>query len=1371
MARSTTATASRNGAARRNGFESPYIQDGKQITIGVGRPIEHSTLVQNAQARAAQIAFDEVAIPNMVEMQLNSYSWFLNTGLRELFSSFSPIEDFTGTMSLEFLDYSIGEPKFEPEECRQRDLTYEMPLKVKVRVVNKETGELKESEVYLGELPCMTERGTFIINGAERVVVSQLSRSPGAYFKEEIAYSGRRLLQMQIIPHEGAWIDAEVAEEATKDVSASLGVKIGQSKRMPMTILLRAFSAMDVAQPHAARTQSLAPTAKNLLGRVLAEQLIDYGSGEIVAEEGTVIDKDLAARIKELRDNPEIEVTAPRLQCATTQQLLDLFGEARVLARGDEGWELVQFQDPSITGGEPEYNLFLADELLEPGSETAKTKKAALRAFSHIDAESLAKIQNVNPETLTVYHCPPIIAGALAMDKVREAANSRAVGAEEDATTMEQLALAEVHKNLRPGDPPTQESARSLLNSFFFDPKRYDMGRVGRYKLNKKIGGDVPNGVHTLTLDDLILAIRYVIELDKGEDDTLGTDDIDHLRNKRVRAVGELLQNQLRQGMLRMERVARERLTSLDRDTVTAQAVISIKPITAAVRSFFGSGQLSQFMDQTNPLAELAHKRRLSVLGPGGLSRQSAKLEVRDVHHSHYGRICPIETPEGPNIGLIGSLATHARIDDYGFLQTPYRVVKNGKVTEEIVYLPADEEEKMTIASASALVDEKGRLTEDAVQVRRGTTHPQVPPTEVDYIDLSPLQVFSVATAMIPFLENDAADRALMGSNMQRQAVPLVRPQVPLVKTGIERRAANDSGASVASDIDGVVQDVTAKGLTIRGYDGEISTFNLRTFVRSNQGTCIHYRPIVAKGEHVKVGQPIADGPATRNGELALGRNMTVAFSLWEGYNYEDAIILSDRVTKEDALTSVHIQKYEVEARDTKLGPEELTREIPNIGEDQLRNLDEEGIIRVGAEVLPQDILCGKIAPKSQGELSAEERLVIAIFGKKAEESRDASLRMPHGEKGTVVAVQIFSRHKYFSRQLFDKMTAEGMSEDAATRQSTFSLVNDPERPECPVTGGTMDKVPGDELRAGTNQMVRVYVAQKRKIMEGDKMAGRHGNKGVVSRIMPEADMPYLPDGTPVDIILNPLGVPSRMNIGQILEMHLGLVGKHFGTEFENPIFDGAREPEIYDGMRRVAEQFEISTMTNYIETEMDISMEGVSPTTVDEVASTLATKLGELDDARLDELGAQTGTDAGEYSRSDKNRKTDLLVQKVREITRRRSGFDPETGKCVLRDGRTGEPFQQPVAMGQMYMLKLHHLVEDKIHARSTGPYSLVTQQPHQPDQRTDPQGHAVVAGLADAVVVELVVVLPQPLARRGWFRAWAIWTKCSKNLLAMSS
>ncbi|BCM94081.1 DNA-directed RNA polymerase subunit beta [Abditibacteriota bacterium] len=1290
-------------------------------TIGAGLPAFNSTLVNTAKSRSYlnQFNFDEV--PNLVAMQLDSYADFLNNGLRDLFDSFSPIEDFTGTMSLEFLDYTLGEPKFSPDECRERDLTYEMPMKVKVRVVNKESGELKESEVYLGEMPCMTERGTFIINGAERVVVAQLSRSSGAYFKEEISYSGRRLLQMQIIPQEGAWVDSEVAEETTKGIVTSLGAKVAQSKRMPITTLLRAFSALDAAQPHRARTEALEIDDPKLVGRILSEQLINYSTGEVVAEADTVITDEVFAEIKNLRDNPDIEVRATRLQAATTRQILEMFGEKLTINLTDKPEDVEDIKDlmteESTTGNDREFNFWLAENLSDPDN-----KKNLLRACAHLDADNIDKVLRIAPEQIEVYRLPAMLTGALVLDKVRDEKGKT----EEDSSQTELLALAEVHKTLRPGDPVTQENARNLLNSYFFDPKRYDMGRVGRYKLNRKLGVNVPEGIHTLTMDDLVGGIRYVLAMETSEEEfRSGADDIDHLRNKRVRAVGELLQNQLRGGMLRMERVARERLTSLDRDSITAQAVISIKPLTAAVRSFFGSGQLSQFMEQTNPLAELVHKRRVSVLGPGGLSRQSAKLEVRDVHHSHYGRICPIETPEGPNIGLIGSMATLAKLDDYGFLLSPYRKVeiRDGKAylsqDKELVYMSADEEENVYIAAASSHVDEKTyQLTEEMVQARYGSTHPQVPPTECKYMDTSPLQVFSVATGLIPFLENDDANRALMGANMQRQAVPLLRPDVPLVKTGIEKRVATDSGAAVTADIDGIVSEVSAKSITLAGYDGDEIVYPMRTFLRSNQATCIHQKPIVQKGQRVVQGQALADGPSTRGGELALGRNMTVAFMLWDGFNYEDAIILSDRVLKEDLLTSVHIEKYEVEARDTKLGPEEITRDIPNVGEDQLRNLDEHGIIRVGADVFPQDILVGKIAPKSQGELSAEERLVIAIFGKKAEESRDASLRMPHGEKGTVVGVQIFARHKYFSPQAYEKFIREGYSEIEARRMATIPLVDDPERPICPITGGIMTKEPGDELRAGTNQMVRVYVAQKRKIMEGDKMAGRHGNKGVVSKILPAADMPFLADGTPVDIVLTPLGVPTRMNIGQVLEMHLGMVGAHFGTDFVNPIFAGAREEELYAGMMRVACQLRVASMKNFIETDLELEIpeftaDDTTEGALDVLAKAFTDALRTMDDEKLEEIGENVGTDPEEFGRADKNVKADLIVKAIRDVVDTRTGYDPLSGKCVLRDGRNGEAFEQAVAVGRVYMMKLHHLVEDKIHARSTGPYSLVTQQP----------------------------------------------------------
>jgi DNA-directed RNA polymerase subunit beta len=1249
-----------------------------------------TVLTPKAQARRAKT---QVTLPNLVEMQLQSFENFLNEGLRELFDSFSPIEDFTGTLSLEFLEYNLGEPKWDPNECRERDLTYEMPLKVKVRLVNKETGELKESEVYLGEVPCMTERGTFIINGAERVVVSQLSRSPGVYFSETIDYSGRSLYTGQVIPREGVWVEVET------DVTDVISAKIGQSRRTPITTLLRAFSAMEAAQPHSPKTEFLLARSPKLPGRTLAEPVIDPLTGEMVAEAGAVVDEELARRLRAIAahgggDN-QIAVVAQRLRAGTTGQILELFGQRETLRRP---------KADALVG------KWTAEDIMPPPGDAAPAGRGRVRplvrAYTHVDEDTAKAIESLRLDELDVITVNRYIERSLENDRARD----------------EETALNEVHKVLRPGDPPTQESARSLLQSFFFDPKRYDLGRVGRYKMNKKIGIDVPLSVTTQTLQDLIAIVDYIIGLsgepgasERGEGLVYETDDIDHLRNKRVRSVGELLQNQLRAGFLRMERVARERLTSLDREAVTPQAVISIKPITAAVRSFFGSGQLSQFMQQTNPLDELTHKRRLSVLGPGGLSRQSAKLEVRDVHHSHYGRICPIETPEGPNIGLISSMATLARVNEFGFIQSPYRRVVNGRVTEEIVYLTADEEDPYHIAPATHPVDENGHLLGPSVLCRQGSRHPEVAPNQVDLIDLAPIQVFSVATGLIPFLENDDANRALMGSNMQRQAVPLIRPQAPLVKTGIEKYAAVDSGAVITAEASGVVAEVDAKRIVVQGHDGERYTYPLRTFVRSNQTTCIHQRPIVRKGQRVRRGEPIADGPATDHGQLALGTNLTVAFMLWEGYNYEDAIILSERVARDDLLTSIHIERHETEARETKLGPEEITRDIPNVGEDQLRNLDEHGVIRVGAEVKQEDILVGKVAPKSQGELTAEERLVIAIFGKKAEEMRDASLRLPHGESGTVVDVRIFSRHKYHCPRC----------------QLTFDFVHSDQRPECEKCGGSLDRQPGDELKPSTNQMVRVYCAQKRKIMEGDKMAGRHGNKGVISKILPDHDMPYLPDGTPVDIILNPLGVPSRMNIGQILEMHLGLTAKFDGVSFENPIFEGANAADVTEGLRKVADKMRIHTLENYVASELSLNLNvgDVTALTWKDVLARVRAALEELDEDALKRVGVLVAVPPEQwawglpYYANEEEFNADLqaapkppidaILTRVEQVVNQRTGFNPDTGKCILYDGRTGEPFNQPIAIGQVYMMKLAHLVEDKIHARSTGPYSLVTQQP----------------------------------------------------------
>ena len=965
------------------------------------KPIQVGERVRWSYGRISEV----LEMPNLIEIQRQSYEWFLSEGLRETFRDVSPIQDFTGNLSLEFIDYSLGEPKYSVAECKERDVTYAAPLRVKVRLTNRETGEIKEQDVFMGDFPLMTNKGTFIINGAERVVVSQLVRSPGVYYHAATDPSGKRIYSATIIPNRGAWLELE------SDAHDSVHVRIDRTRKLPVTVLLRA------------------------------------------------------------------------LGYSTNNDILEHYGD----------------------------NEFLKNTL------------------------------------------------------------------EKDSTQSQEEGLVEIYKRLRPGEPPTIESARALLDGLFFDGRRYDLGQVGRYKLNKKLKLDESNDSRCLTPEDIFAVIDYFLKLMNGE----GTiDDIDHLGNRRLRSVGELLQNQFRIGLARMERVVRERMTIQDVDAITPQALINIRPVVAAVKEFFGSSQLSQFMDQTNPLAELTHKRRLSALGPGGLSRERAGFEVRDVHHSHYGRMCPIETPEGPNIGLIGSLSTYARVNKYGFIETPYRKVdkEKGIVTDDIEYLTADTEDEFVIAQANAPLDEEGHFTTSRVDVRDGKDIVAVPPSQVDYMDVSPKQVVSVAAALIPFLENDDANRALMGANMQRQAVPLLRTDTPLVGTGIEYRVAHDSGVVVTSEEAGVVDRVTADEIRIRDDSGRVHTYHLTKFARSNQGTCINQKPIVKKGQRVKKDQVIADGPSTHGGELALGRNVLVAYMPWEGYNYEDAILISEKLVKEDLFTSIHIEEYECDARDTKLGPEEITRDIPNVGDEALKDLDERGIIRVGAEVRPGDILVGKVTPKGETELTAEERLLRAIFGEKAREVRDTSLRIPHGESGRVVDVKVFSREN------------------------------------------------GDELPPGVNKLVRVYVAQKRKISVGDKMAGRHGNKGVISRILPEEDMPFLPDGTPVEIVLNPLGVPSRMNIGQVLECHLGRAAKEMGIYTASPVYDGAVEDDIMD---------------------------------------------------TLEQAGL------------------------------------PRDGKTVLYDGRTGEPYDDEITVGYIYMLKLAHLVDDKIHARSTGPYSLVTQQP----------------------------------------------------------
>ncbi|AJD89442.1 DNA-directed RNA polymerase subunit beta [Jeotgalibacillus malaysiensis] len=1053
---------------------------------------------RHRQRRSYARISEVLDLPNLIEIQTASYDWFLEEGLREMFRDISPIEDFTGNLSLEFIDYSLGEPKYSVDESKERDVTYSAPLRVKVRLLNKETGEVKDQDVFMGDFPLMTETGTFIINGAERVIVSQLVRSPSVYFHDKMDKNGKRGFGATVIPNRGAWLEYETD---AKDV---VHVRIDRTRKLPVTVLLRALG---------------------------------FGSD---------------------------------------QEIIDLIGD----------------------------NEYIRNTL------------------------------------------------------------------EKDNTESVEKALLEIYERLRPGEPPTVENAKSLLESRFFDPKRYDLANVGRYKMNKKlhiknrlfgqvlaetladpetgeilaekgttldrrnldklipnlesgvgfitynqVGGvveedltlqtikiQVPNSeegqeinvisnayvddsVKNITIADIVSSISYFFNLLHG----VGlTDDIDHLGNRRLRSVGELLQNQFRIGLSRMERVVRERMSIQDTNTITPQQLINIRPVIASIKEFFGSSQLSQFMDQTNPLAELTHKRRLSALGPGGLTRERAGFEVRDVHYSHYGRMCPIETPEGPNIGLINSLSSFAKVNRFGFIETPYRRVdpETGRVTERIDYLTADEEDNYVVAQANARLGDDGSFLDEEVVSRFRGENTVFKRDRIDYMDVSPKQVVSAATACIPFLENDDSNRALMGANMQRQAVPLMNPEAPFVGTGMEHVSAKDSGAAVINKYEGIVERVQANQVWVRRLvdvdgnetEGDLDKYKLQKFIRSNQGTCYNQRPIVAVGDRVEKGEILADGPSMEAGELALGRNVLVGFMTWDGFNYEDAVIMSERLVKDDVYTSIHIEEYESESRDTKLGPEEITRDIPNVGEDALRNLDDRGIIRVGAEVKDGDILVGKVTPKGVTELTAEERLLHAIFGEKAREVRDTSLRVPHGAGGIILDVKIFNR------------------ED------------------------------GDELPPGVNQLVRVYIVQKRKISVGDKMAGRHGNKGVISRILPEEDMPYLPDGTPIDIMLNPLGVPSRMNIGQVLEMHMGMAARAMGIHIATPVFDGANEEDVWE---------------------------------------------------TIEEAGMS------------------------------------RDGKTVLYDGRTGDPFDNRVSVGVMYMIKLAHMVDDKLHARSTGPYSLVTQQP----------------------------------------------------------
>ncbi len=1259
-----------------------------------------------------------IDIPNLVELQLDSYRWFLEEGLQELFDSFSPIHDFTGSTSISLTDFTLGEPKYSIEECRDRDMTFESPIKAKVLLKQASKEEI-ESEVYLGDLPLMTDKGTFIVNGAERVVVSQLARSPGVYFKDNLDFTGKVLYYATLIPQEGAWVDIET------DASNQVMVRIGQTRKFPITTLLRALDSFPQALPPLQMT----------IEEALEKQWI-YRTDEIHDENGKLIGSEvkrdffLALRLHSPVANKKTgEIIAEENTLATEEFLRDL-------AEKIGGKSIVTLYTRTESN-EDILNLFSTRRTLEvPTPEALLNKrpvedivdekgKVLVRSFGLISDKTTANaVAKLRLESLEVLHVNPYVESTI----------------EQDATFDTESALLDIYKKIRPGDPATTDSARNLLNSIFYDPRRYDMAKVGRYKMNKKLGVSLPLTARTLTKEDLVAILKYVINLNAGEGrdeegkpfNMVSTDDIDHLENKRIRSVGELLTSQLRMGFLRMEKVAKERMTQMDPDNVLPSVILSVKPISASIKSFFGSSQLSQFMDQTNPLAELTAKRRLSALGPGGLSRQSAKLEVRDVHESHYGRICPIETPEGPNIGLIGSMAVYGRIDDYGFLETPYRKVKNGIVSNDpndLVWMTADLDHRFFIAPANLKIDENGKFMDETIQVRHEGGYPVVKPSQVQYMDIAPVQLISIATAMIPFIENDEATRALMGANMQRQAVPTLRPDAPLVKTGMERRTARDSGAMILARRSGIVSRVTAEQIDVTTDTGRIDSYRLINLLRSNNSTCITQRPLVNKGQRVRQGQVLTDGPCTDEGELALGQNVLVAFMPWGGYNYEDAILLSERLVKDDVFTSIHIEEFDTEARDTKLGPEEITRDIPNIGEDMLRDLDEDGIIRIGAEVRPEDILVGKVAPKGQGELTAEERLIIAIFGKKAEETRDVSLRVPHGNGGRVVDVKVFSRFKY----------------QGSKDKRVYNFCKRPDASMKDLEDGDLIRLQADELNAGVNMLVRCYIAQKRKIMEGDKMAGRHGNKGVISKILPQEDMPFLPDGTPVDIVLNPLGVPSRMNIGQIMETHLGYVGRHLNCTFVNPAFESFTDHEIGEQMERLSTHFNRRALENYVNSELRLGVHFTEEQEADEMLSEVRTKLAGLSAYRLEEISRivaappvispvvkelASGTGTGEALLAEEDAEipeteadTNLpipadydlqsLMDKIEANSIRRAGYNPKTGKTRLRDGLTGDEFNMPVTVGVIYMLKLAHLVDDKIHARSTGPYSLVTQQP----------------------------------------------------------
>lgn len=1177
---------------------------------------------------------DACSIPHLVEVQRNSYEWFLKEGLRGAFESVFPIRDFTGGLQLEFVDYEVKEPRHTIDECKDKDLTYSLQVRVKLRLINRETGEIKEDNVLLCDLPAMTSTGTFVINGAERVVVNQLSRSPGVYFKKEIIKGEGKVYHCRVIPNRGTWIELEI------DTGGVIRCKIEKSRKFLVTVLLKMLgyiNSQDICEIVGGQKIKIStPKYEEALYKVLAKDVIDEGSPAVIIPAGSVINPDRARTIGNLKLD-ELEV-----------------------------WDIP---------------LPIARTMIE------------------------------------------------------------------DDVSSESDAFREFYRKIRPGEPSTPEIAKSWFENAFSDPRRYDLGKVGRYRINKKLGLPEERKSALLGKEDVVDIIKYLIAFSEGKKEE---DDIDHLGNRRIRAVGEQIQNQFRVGLLRLEKLAKEKMMTQEKESITPSSLINIRPVIAILNEFFGTAQLSQFMDQTNPLAELTHKRRVSALGPGGLTRERAGPGVRDVHHTHYGRICPVETPEGPNIGLINSLSIFAKVNEYGFIETPYRKVVHGKVGEEIVYLSADEEDKYIVAQANTPVDKNGKIITDKVACRLKDTNILTEPGKVEFMDVSTKQIVSISAALIPFLEHDDANRALMGSNMQRQAVPLIVSESPVVQTGIEEKVAKDSGVVVITEKSGTVVEVGVAtsefgvpkpghpsearvvgraGLTnrepykivIQDNAGERHAYSLRKFQRSNQGTCINQIPLVSVGDKVKKGQVIADGMSTSMGDLAIGRNVLVAYMPWDGYNFEDAILVSERLVRDDVFTSIHIEEYETEARDTKLGPEEITRELPGVQEEIVKDLDEKGIIRIGADVKSEDILVGKITPKGETELTPEEKLLRAIFGDKAKESRDTSLRVPHGGKGKIVDVKLFSRDRYVCRKCGDYAEKHG---------------------KCPKCKEKME-ASGDELPPGVDHIVRVYVAKKRKVQEGDKMAGRHGNKGVISRVFPQENMPYLQDGTPVDIILNPIGVPSRMNIGQILEAHLSFAAYTLGIKVVSPVFDGAREEEIMF-LLAIANLVWIGEVTLYYPNENSPCFLVRFPNVAEaerretiynaEKIVSLIRKWG-LELYNFKDKGTHGNVPVPIATLKFNNVSADSIIKSwidgnffflaevakekevtysVKEIMEMLEKIKvKETGKATLYDGRTGETFEAPVTVGYSYICKLSHLVDDKMHARSIGPYALVTQQP----------------------------------------------------------